>query len=145
MRYWSYLAAKLLAVGGIAYGGAWLIARFWPTPPPFMAQQQDPFSHDLGYTFGMMVWFLICLGLLYMAILDTRYRCRTCLRRLRMPINTGSWSLILFGPPKMEYICPFGHGTLKVPELQITGPNPPDWETHEDIWKELFPAEESRK
>jgi hypothetical protein len=61
-----------------------------------------------------------------------------------MPIQTGSWKNILFGPPKTEYICPFGHGTLKVPELHLTGNNPPDWQPHgDDIWKELF--EETRK
>ena len=98
-----------------------------------------------AYTFVMLGWFLFCTGLLYGAILDTRYRCRTCLRRLRMPIKTGSWSHVLLGPSKTEYICPYGHGTLKVFEIQSSGPHPPDWQAHDDIWKELFSPEESKK
>ena len=138
MKYWGYLTAKLLVVGALAYAGVAAIAYFWPVSGPFASVEERPFGRDLPYTFAMMVWFLICLGSLYLAILDTRYRCRTCVRRLRMPINTGSWAYVIFGPSKMEYICPYGHGTLKVPELQITGPHPPDWEVHDDdIWKEL--------
>ncbi len=137
MKYWGYLAAKLLAVAVIAYAGAAAIVFFCPVSGPFASVTDRPFGRDLPYTFAMLAWFLICLGGLYLAIVDTRYRCRTCLRRLRMPINTGSWSHVIFGPSKMEYICPYGHGTLKVPELQITGPHPPDWEVHDDIWKEL--------
>jgi hypothetical protein len=144
MRYWGYLAVKVCVVAAIAYFGASFLAAAYPTPEPFMRVEQKPFAHDLTYTFIMLGWFLFCLGLLYVAILDTRYRCRTCLRRLRMPVKTGSWSHVLFGSTKTEYICPYGHGTLKITELQITGPHPPDWKAHDDIWKELF-SEESKK
>jgi hypothetical protein len=143
MRYWGYLAAKLLAIAAIAYCGIAFISYAWPVDVAL--QGAKPFATDLGYTFTMLGWFLFCTGLFYLAMLDTRYRCRTCLRRLRMPITTGSWSHVLLGPSKMEYICPFGHGTLKVPEIQITGPHPPDWEKHGDIWKELFSTEETNK
>ena len=45
----------------------------------------------------------------------------------------------------MEYICIYGHGTLKVPEVQITG-SKSDWEPHQDdIWKELESLEESKR
>ena len=68
------------------------------------------------------LWFLLCCRHLYLIIWDQRYRCRVCLRRLRMPIETGSWSRMLqFGRPRIEYICPYGHGTLKEDELQISG------------------------
>ena len=74
------------------------------------------------------LWFLLCCGVLYLCVLDQRYRCRVCLRRLRMPVETGSWSRMLFlGRPRMEYICPYGHGTLKEAELQIPGMENPEW------------------
>ena len=70
----------------------------------------------------------MCAGVLYLIIWDQRYRCRVCLRRLRMPIETGSWGRMLqFGRPRIEYICPYGHGTLKEDELQISG-----WRTRVD-------------
>ena len=38
-----------------------------------------------------------------------------------MLVLTDSWTHVLLGAPRTEYICPYGHGTLKVAELQITG------------------------
>ena len=58
-----------------------------------------------------------------------------------MPVETGSWSHMLrLGRPAMEYICPYGHGTLNIEELKIAGAIPPDWTEHGDIWSELFAA-----
>jgi hypothetical protein len=55
-----------------------------------------------------------------------------------MPIATGSWSnMLTFGRPKTEWICPYGHGTLRISNLQITGSELPDWEPHQDMWHEL--------
>ena len=86
-----------------------------------------------------MVLTLLGAGLFYLVIWDQRRRCRTCLRRLMMPINSGSWgNMLRLGRPMTEYICPFGHGTLQIDELQITGKNTPNWQAHdENIWKEL--------
>ena len=82
---------------------------------------QKPFGHDLGFTTAMLLFFLACFGVLHLIIWDQRYRCRTCLRRLRMPVSAGSWpNMLLFGQPRTEYICLYGHGTLKVPEVRIT-------------------------
>ena len=142
VRYWGFLIAKL-AVASVPVWVLWRAIR-WSFPH---ASQQSLFANDLGYTMMMMLVFLVAAGLLYLVIWDQRYRCRTCLRWLRMPVATGSWpNMLLFGQPKTEYICLYGHGTLKVPEVQITGPNGPDWEPHdEDIWKELESLEESNK
>jgi hypothetical protein len=53
-----------------------------------------------------------------------------------MPISTGRYAqMLLFGRPHTEYICTYGHGTLKVPDLHIGGHQPTNWEPHEDIWK----------
>ena len=79
------------------------------------------------YTFAVMLWFLVCARLLYLIVWDQRYRCRVCLRRLRMPIDTGSWSrMLLFGRPRIEYICLYGHGTLREDEF-VGSPNGPEW------------------
>jgi hypothetical protein len=120
----------------------WEIDR-QPNPIRWVADQ--PFGYHLGYTLLVMFLALIGAGLVWLAIWDQRYRCRTCARRLRMPIATGSWTNVLFSRPRTEYICPFGHGTLKVEELQITGHSGPDWQPHEDMWKELLALEETKK
>ena len=146
MRYWAYLVAKLVAAAGILWGTRRLLTALMPPPETFMHMRfRDPFVTDLNYTFIMLLFWLFGAGLLWLIVLDQRYRCRTCLRRLRMPVHTGSWTHVLFGAPKTEYICLYGHGTLKVDELQITGHQNPDWSPNQDIWKELYSLEETKK
>ena len=146
MRYWAYLVAKLVAAAGILWGTRRLMAAVMPPPETFTHMRMgDPFVTDLSYTFIMLVFWLFGAGLLWLIVLDQRYRCRTCLRRLRMPLHTGSWTHVLFGAPKTEYICLYGHGTLKVDELQITGHQNPDWKPNEDIWTELYSLEETKR
>ena len=145
MRYWSFLAGKLLLAAVSLY---WIwrgIALLLPSPKPFLYLNQ-PFGHDLAWTLAACLYFVLACGIVYVCILDQRYRCRVCLRRLRMPVETGSWGqMLLFGRPRIEYICPFGHGTLKVPEVQISGMEQSDWKAHSDMWTELDSLEETKK
>ena len=83
------------------------------------------------------VW-LVAAGLIYLAIWDQKQRCRVCLRRLRMPVGSGSWDrAALFSPPETQRICPYGHGTLATPEAHVAAAQRETWTVHEDIWKEL--------
>jgi hypothetical protein len=96
----------------------------------------------LAINLALMVWFLFGAGMLYLIVHDQRYRCRVCLRRLRMPVETGSRGFMLqLGRPRTEYICPYGHGTLKQEEFQTSGLENPEWTAHSgDIWDELYAA-----
>jgi hypothetical protein len=144
MRYWAFLIAKLVVAAGIVIGMGYLIDFVFP-PPRAFADGGALAAHDLHMGLASMFEALFAAGLVWAIIWDQRYRCRTCLRRLRMPIQTGSWTHVLLGAPRTEYICIYGHGTLKVAELQITGRTQPDWEPHEDMWKELFSTEDTRR
>jgi hypothetical protein len=88
---------------------------------------------------ALMACFLLAAVAVFFIIRDQRYRCRVCLRRLRMPVETGSWGRMLqFGRPRVEYICPYGHGTLRTDEVQISGLATPEWTPQSgDIWEEL--------
>jgi len=145
MRYWAFLIAKLVVAVGIVFAISQLIDHMLPAPKPFLEHGPFPASHALIYSIALMAQALFSIGMFWLIIWDQRYRCRTCLRRLRMPIQTGSWTNVLLGAPRTEYICTYGHGTLKVAELQITGHTQPDWEPHEDMWKELFSTEDTRR
>ncbi len=146
MKYWGFLLLKL-AAAGVVMRVVWaaIVVSFSGTYAS-AAFEQKPFGHDLGFTTAMLLYFLACFGLINLIIWDQRYRCRTCLRRLRMPVSTGSWpNMFLIGQPRMEYICLYGHGTLKVPEVRITSKTH-DWESHgDDIWKELESLEETKR
>ena len=139
--YWGFLAAKLAVAVALSGGILWFINVFFTPHTPLFHLNRYRFARDLAYTTLGGVWFLMSYGILYLAFWDQRYRCRTCLRRLLIPVETGSWSHMLrLGRPAMEYICPYGHGTLNIEELKIAGAIPPDWTEHGDIWSELFAA-----
>ena len=137
MRYWLYLLAKLIVVVAVGCGLQWALIHFYtrhsahPSAPLFL--------QDMVFTFGTLGVWLVGAGLLSLALWDQRRRCRTCLRRLIMPLKTGSWGhIVLLGRPTTEMICPFGHGTLYIEELQLFGHQYRDWHAHDgDIWKEL--------
>lgn len=139
MRYWAFFAAKMAAASAVLYGLLALLNALWPASPAFLTYSPPRFVYDLPYTLAAGFWFLLCCGAGYLVVWDQRYRCRVCLRRLRMPVETGSWSRMLqFGRPRIEYICPYGHGTLKEDELQISGRETPEWDRHsDDLWEEL--------
>lgn len=140
VRYWGYFAAKLIVAGAVLYG---LLALM--NAPPDDSDPVAPLSHAgeyLAINLVLMVWFLFGAGMLYLIVYDQRYRCRVCLRRLRMPVETGSRGFMLqLGRPRTEYICPYGHGTLKQEEFQTSGLENPEWTAHTgDMWDELYAA-----
>ena len=144
MKYWAYLLAKLGGAVAIFSGLMRLTALLFQRRD--VVSRIDPFVHDLPYTMTVLFNFLVLAGLCYLAFWDQRLRCRTCLRHLRMPVNEGGFHRVLFAPPKTGYICPFGHGTLRVPELKAVNHYPSNWVEHDDdIWKELFAVHESEK
>lgn len=125
MKYWGYFLAKLAAAVCIVH---WLIG----------VEIHGRSTYDPIFRLWYMIVVLLAIGLLSLIVWDQRYRCRTCLRRLRMPITAGSWpNMFLIGQPRVEYICLYGHGTLKMPEVDLTGPKLPAWEPHSDMWREL--------
>jgi hypothetical protein len=147
MRYWAYFVAKLAAAGGVLYGLLVLInhslpkGRVFPIPDErskMLAPLEDS-SISLAFNLVLAAWFILAGVALFFIIRDQRYRCRVCLRRLRMPVETGSWGrMLLSGRPRVEYICPYGHGTLRAEEVQISGLVEPEWTPQSgDIWDEL--------
>jgi hypothetical protein len=145
VRYWGWLAAKLALSAAAMYGLLAALGSSWPAQRIGLSYSAPKFGHDLSYTLGVGLWFLLACGVLYLCVLDQRYRCRVCLRRLRMPVETGSWSRMLFlGRPRIEYICPYGHGTLVEEELQISGIANPEWTPGTDLWEDLCAAGEDR-
>ncbi len=142
MRYWSWFAAKLAAAAAVLALLYWGMSVWIPETPDarFYGEHYDHprYIHDLPWAFALIFFGLAALGLLWLAIWDQRRRCRTCLRRLIMPVEMGSWVQWLEeGPPRIEYICPYGHGTLQVPEVQTSVSAPEKWRENEDIWTEL--------
>lgn len=150
MKYWLYLLGKLSAGAGLVYGLQFVLIHVYPKPATPLARfgpAPPLFLHDMLFTFATLFVWLVGAGLLFVSVWDQRRRCRTCLRPLIMPIHRGSWSnMVIFGRPQTQWICRFGHGTLSIEELQITGRQSPDWQPHDDnIWKELESVHQAQK
>lgn len=138
MRYWGWFVAKLLLTGVGLWAMLRLVARQFPPEKDPLAPLNDGIRYLLC-DLALLACFLLFAGALYLIVWDQRYRCRVCLRRLRMPISTGSRARILqFGIPGIEYICTYGHGTLHEDELYNGGLSGAEWTPHsDDIWAEL--------
>ena len=146
MKYWLYFAAKLLVGGGLMLALQYGVLQLYPIPQQAPGMEQALFMHDAPFTFLVMALWHLDAAVLVLIVLDQRRRCRTCLRKLIMPVSTGSWGRTLLGRPRTERICPYGHGTLTIEDLQITGRQLPDWHRHDDdIWKELESYYQARK
>ncbi len=139
VRYWGFLTAKFAASAAILASLIWSVNWLWAGHAnPAVTRHHVAGENYLAYLVCMFTVYLVGVGLFYLSILDQRYRCRVCLRRLRMPIETGSWSKMLqFGRPQIQYICIYGHGKLNIPELHLTGMDVPEWTGHSDYWAEL--------
>ena len=143
MRYWAFLAAKLVVAAAPIYALLAVISGLFPQRPEYASDlwRLETGGQTLLCNLALMAWFLAGTGLVYLILWDQRHRCRVCLRRLRMPVETGSWSRMLqLGRPRMEYICPYGHGTLRQEEIQILGLETPQWDQTPDLWKDLCAA-----
>jgi hypothetical protein len=144
MKYWAFLTAKFAVAAGVLLLLRRGILALLPRLEHLFYSHPEPFAREFLFTFAMLFFSLLGAGVVWLIVLDQRYRCRTCLRRLRMPIRRGSWNHVLLGAPTTEYICLFGHGTLTVAELQLTGYENPDWAPHDDIWTELYALDEKK-
>ena len=150
MKYWLYLAAKLLLSVGVVLTLEAALCALYPAPPkqlPGYPPVKSLFLYDMPFTLLVFGTWLVGAGLFFLSFWDQRRRCRTCLRMLIMPVQRGSWgNMVVFGRPQTEWICRFGHGTLNMEELQITGRQLPDWQPHDDnIWKELESVEQAQR
>jgi hypothetical protein len=148
MRYWAIFGGKCVAAAVLLYSILWGMNVLYTPPEHLVRWKQSAFSHDLEWTTMMFLYFLLGWGILFLIVWDQRWRCRTCGRRLRMPVSHGSYGqMLLFGRPRTEYICSYGHGTLVQPELHIGGREPQNWKPHdaENIWEELYAIEDASR
>jgi hypothetical protein len=130
-RVWSFVLLKALA-GFLAVAALWLVMAGRLAPP------EVEFGSYEGLFVPAWLFLLAACGVVGWALLDQNSRCPRCLHRLRMPLQTGSWSSLVVNRPGTELICPFGHGKLYVPGTNLLGPASTRWTSYHDMWQELF-------
>ena len=139
MRYWAFFAGKLAAAAGTLYGLLALLNWFWPPEPRFLSLPAASFRLRPGIHAGGADLVPAVHGRVVPDHLGPALPLPGLPAATAMPVETGSWSRMLqFGRPRIEYICPYGHGTLKEDELQISGLEGPEWTAHSGgLWEEL--------
>src|SRR6266704_3173043 len=70
MKYWGLLAAKLIAAGAVFAFVRLMLVKFLPRPEPLFHVVDEPFGHNLGYTFLMMGFFWIAAGIVWAILWD---------------------------------------------------------------------------
>ena len=142
MKYWSWLAAKLI-LATLAVGAFWTVVSWTLPPPPTGLLANWPrFGSDLSYTFAVAFSVIVGFGLGWLCAVDQVYRCRTCVRRLRMPRAEGNYSRVMLGgAPFTEYICTYGHGKLFVPDVHLSSSRAMRWVGYGSLWENLMRAE----
>ncbi len=137
LRYWAFFPLKtallLMLMAGM---GAELAAR------------NALALHPSRFALGLLIdWasVLVTLLVLRWAILDQSRRCPVCLRRLTLPVSSGTWSSALFDPATTELLCDQGHGSLWYGEAPTTLGAIRRWITLEDSWRELLTPQDKTK
>jgi hypothetical protein len=134
IRYWAFFFAKaVLLLGAMTMLAVELAARnalSLHTPSKFVLSLLIDWASILA-TLLILRW----------AVLDQSRRCPVCLRRLGMPVTSGSWSSALIEPASTELLCDQGHGALRVSDSYTTLGEIQRWIALEDSWRELLTSE----
>ena len=132
LRYLLFLYAKVLLLGSVLLA-LWL--HGWYAAMPWLLD--GLLLPVLLPVFMGTLFFTVCCLVARWCWRDQRLRCPICLRRLRMPVSTGSFSSMLMDRPGQDFICPHGHGRLFLPSQRPEDGGEPEWHASRGMWEEL--------
>ena len=91
------------------------------------------------------IWLLLPLAIVALSwsVRDQQRRCRTCLRRLELPVEIGRAGSVLLNWAGTEMVCPQGHGILYLPDSPANSLDQGRWSTLDDSWQSLFARDRS--
>ena len=131
LRWWAFFLAKSAALTGAAYFLAWIVVHQFVSA---MLGTIYPLADEVA------VWTFLPLAVVVLlwSMADQQKRCRTCLRRLVMPIDIGRPGSVLLNFAGTEMVCSEGHGILYMPESDASSLERDRWSTLDDSWSDLF-------
>ena len=98
----------------------------------------------LGSTYPLAdeysIWLFLPLAIIALSwsMRDQQSRCRTCLRRLELPVEIGRTGSVLLNWAGTEMVCSEGHGVLYVPESAANSLDQNRWNRLDESWSNLF-------
>jgi len=98
----------------------------------------------VGSTYPMVdeysLWLFLPLAIatLSWSVGDQQRRCRTCLRRLQLPVEIGRTGSVLLNWAGTEMVCSEGHGVLYLPDSAANSLDQDRWNKLDESWESLF-------
>ncbi len=128
LGFFAAKSALLLAVAGLAawsavhWIAAWIASSTYPTV--------DEYS----------IWLFLPLAIaaLSWSVRDQQRRCRTCLRRLELPVEIGRPGSVLLNWSGTEMVCSDGHGVLYLADSPANSLDHDHWSKLDQSWESLF-------
>jgi hypothetical protein len=123
-------SAVLLAIAAI---GSWCLVHW-------ISVGLTGSVYPLADEYSIWLFLPMAIAALSWSVRDQQKRCRTCLRRLEMPVEIGRTGSVLLNWAGTEMVCPEGHGVLYLPDSAANSMDRDRWNTLDDSWAELFRA-----
>jgi MacB-like periplasmic core domain len=95
-------------------------------------------AYPLSDEYSIWLFLPLAIVALSWSVRDQQRRCRTCLRRLELPVEIGRTGSVLLNWAGTEMVCPLGHGILYLPESPANSLDQGRWSTLDGSWQELF-------
>lgn len=131
MLWLSFLTMKaglLLAVAALT---SWAVVHW-------LASLVVGSTYPLADEYAIWLFLTLAIVALSWAVRDQQRRCRTCLRRLELPVAIGRTGSVLLNWAGTEMVCPQGHGVLYLPESSSNSLDQDRWNKLDESWQSLF-------
>ena len=129
--WFGFLAIKSALLLGIVALCSWFMVHLIAN---WMMGSTYPLADEYS------IWLFLPLAILALSwsMRDQQNRCRTCLRRLELPVEIGRTGSVLLNWAGTEMVCSEGHGVLYVPESAANSLDQDRWNKLDDSWSNLF-------
>jgi hypothetical protein len=129
--WFGFLAIKSALLLGIVALCSWCIVH-WVSA--WVMGSTYPLADEYS------IWLFLPLAIIALSwsMSDQQSRCRSCLRRLELPVEIGRTGSVLLNWAGTEMVCSEGHGVLYVPESAANSLDQDRWNKLDDSWSNLF-------
>src|SRR5271166_301633 len=132
-RWFGFLAAKsslLLAIAALSAWGLVHLISNWTVGS----------TYPMVDEYSLWLFLPLAIAVLSWSVHDQQKRCRTCLRRLQLPVEIGCPGSVLLNWAGTEMVCSEGHGVLYLPDSAANSLDQDRWNKLDESWASLFRA-----
>ena len=129
--WFGFLAAKSSLLLSIAALSAWCLVHW-------IANWTVGSTYPMVDEYSLWLFLPLAIATLSWSVGDQQRRCRTCLRRLQLPVEIGRTGSVLLNWAGTEMVCSEGHGVLYLPDSAANSLDQDRWNKLDESWESLF-------